>query len=276
MKTFVLYHAHCADGFGAAYAAWLALGDKDVEYIPTSYGEKPPEMPDGSRVYILDFSYDRETLLALKARMSSLNVIDHHGTAAVALEGLPFAIFDMDKSGAVLAWEFFQGTGECLGAVPKLLEYIQDRDLWRWELPQSRDISAGLSIYPKEFSVWKKLDTAGLDALKGDGAVTRLVHGQQLNSIVSRAHWARIDGQLVMVCNATVLISEAAEKLLQKYPESPFVACYFDAPKGKAVVRNYSLRSRPNFDVSAVAARYGGGGHKQAAGFSMEIKALAI
>lgn len=27
MKPLVLYHASCADGFGAAFAAWLVLGD---------------------------------------------------------------------------------------------------------------------------------------------------------------------------------------------------------------------------------------------------------
>ena len=47
-NIYILYHAHCADGFGAAWATHKRLGDhhegSKVHYLPVSYGEPPPEM----------------------------------------------------------------------------------------------------------------------------------------------------------------------------------------------------------------------------------------
>lgn len=103
--TFVLYHANCPDGFAAARAAWMSLGDA-ATYLPVSYGDPLPAIPDGSEVYIVDFSYPRPILEELEARCG-LTVIDHHATAQEALSGLAFAHFDMSKSGAVLTWEHF-------------------------------------------------------------------------------------------------------------------------------------------------------------------------
>jgi oligoribonuclease NrnB/cAMP/cGMP phosphodiesterase (DHH superfamily) len=152
VKIFVLYHANCQDGFGAAWAARDFFGDS-ATYIPVQYGDPLPEMPDGSAVYIVDFSYDRATLEALSTRVEKLVVLDHHKTAKAELDGLPFATFDMNKSGAVLTWEYFN-PGE---PPPALLLYIQDRDLWRWKLPDSREISAALTLEPRDFRHWDRL-----------------------------------------------------------------------------------------------------------------------
>ena len=58
----VIYHAHCPDGFGAAYAAWKALGPK-VQYIPLRNGASPPELDPATRMYILDLSFSRDRML---------------------------------------------------------------------------------------------------------------------------------------------------------------------------------------------------------------------
>jgi len=60
MKTQVLYHANCPDGFCAAWAAYTVFGD-DAEYLPVQYGQDPPDVA-GNRVYIVDFSYKREVM----------------------------------------------------------------------------------------------------------------------------------------------------------------------------------------------------------------------
>lgn len=162
-KTLVIYHKSCMDGAAAALAAWLKFGE-EAEYRPASYGDPAPtdEEVRGRDVYILDFSYPRAELerMALTCRSSALagykagqlQVCDHHKTAQADLTGLPFCTFDMNKSGAVLAWEYFHGTtldpveqrirGEVL---PELFAYVQDRDLWRWELPHSKEVSAALA-----------------------------------------------------------------------------------------------------------------------------------
>ena len=69
-QTYVLYHDHCPDGFGAAWAFHRTLGCQEcgqpTTYLPQSYGDPMPWMEPGSRLFILDFSYPRETILELQ------------------------------------------------------------------------------------------------------------------------------------------------------------------------------------------------------------------
>lgn len=285
MKTYVLYHAHCADGFGAAFAAWCALGPS-AEYIPVQYGDPMPPIPDGARVFIVDFSYPdnaraREELCALAER-TTLTVIDHHKTAQAALEGLPFAIFDMEKSGAVLAWEYFRAQPDpcsCFGPVPELMEYIQDRDLWRWHLPGSPEVSAGLTLEPRTFARWAEILNAGGHGISDlwHAGQTVLKRDQNLvASICAKAHvhalYAGGEGEEcrtidVIAVNTPVLQSEACHELLQRHPDQEIVGAYFQKDWRTRV---WSLRSRPGCDCSVIAKANGGGGHAQASGFTVE------
>lgn len=253
---YVLYHGTCSDGFGAALAAWKRLGES-AEYVPVQYGSPPPELPDGADVWIIDFSFPRDETLTLRDRCASLTVLDHHKTAQAALEGLDFATFDMNKSGAMLAWEHFHPGIPA----PALIRYIQDRDLWRWELPSSRAVSAGLWSYPMDFEKW---DALSVPKLASEGAAILRYMEQQTAMICSQAHRRDFDGISVPVVNATSLWSEVGEELLRLYPDAPFAGSYYELSSG---IRKWSLRSRGDFDVSAVAAAYGGGGHRAAAGF---------
>ena len=255
-KPHILFHAQCADGFGGAFAAWKALGD-GAEYVPVQYGDPAPDLPADAPLTLVDFSYDRETILALAERHPSIVVLDHHKTAQEALTGLDFAVFDMDKSGAVLAWEHFHPGRR----VPSLLEYVQDRDLWRFALPMSREVSAAIWSYPMDFEVWGSFHVARL-AREGE-TILRYME-QQAAMICSQAFLDEIGGYGVPVVNATSLWSEVGEELLRLHPDAPFAASYYDTGSG---VRKWSLRSVGDFDVSAVAKQFGGGGHRNAAGF---------
>src|SRR5262245_44398077 len=119
--TIVLYHADCADGFGAAWAIWKQF--PAARFIPVKHGNPPPAGLQDQRVVIVDFSYARETLETIATQTQALLVLDHHITAEKALADLPYAYFDMKKSGAVLAWEWAHNQ-----PTPWLLEYIQDKD----------------------------------------------------------------------------------------------------------------------------------------------------
>ena len=273
MKTFVLYHAHCADGFASAFAAWCALGDS-AEYIPVSYDEPPPEMPAGSRVFIVDFSYPREVLEALWKRTSLLTILDHHKTAEAALAGLGYAHFDMEKSGAVLAWEHFQGQGNCIGPVPMLLLYVQDRDLWRWELPNSHDVSAGLALVPRDFETWHIMadEVNAIARLVAQGQIVRKAHAALIAQICDHAHADVLATKPVetpcIVVNTPVLQSECCHELLQRFPGMAVAAAFFHGEQKLT----WSLRSRKGgADVSAIAQQFGGGGHACAAGFTEEL-----
>lgn len=254
--THVLYHAECQDGFGGAWAAWRALGG-GAQYIPVQHGDPPPPIPEGARVVIVDFAYPRDVILGLRERVGSLTILDHHKTAEEALRGLPDTVFDMHKSGAMLAWEYFH-PGQ---APPPLIGYVQDRDLWRFELPHSREVNAALGSYPQDFETWNGID---VQRLLDEGRAILRFRDQTIASIISHARTADVGGHRVPVVNATAHWSDVGEALLQRNPEAPFVALYFDDAEGR---RRWSLRSRGEFDVAELAKRFGGGGHRAAAGF---------
>lgn len=255
-RTFVLYHANCPDGFGGAWAAWLALGDA-ATYLPVSHGDPPPDLPPDASVVIVDFAYHRADTLALRERVRDLTILDHHKSAQEALGDLPYAVFDIHRSGAILAWEHFHPGKE----PPALLRYVQDRDLWRFELPNSREVTAALSSYPMEFALWSRLDIADLAR---DGTAILRFRTQTVETMVSFARYGEVGGYRVPIVNATAHWSDVGEAMLAKFPDASFVGAYFDDAEG---YRRWSLRSRPDFDVSEVAVRLGGGGHRQAAGF---------
>ena len=265
MTTAILYHAHCADGFGAAWAAWRRFGD-DASYVPVKHGVPPPRLPARADVYILDFAYPRAVTERLRRRSRHLQVIDHHLTAQKELAGLDYALFDNDKSAAVLAWEFFHPEED----VPELLRYIMDRDLWRYQLPKSREVFAGLSSYPMDFRVWSSLDVG---RLAEEGAPILRYQQQQVRELCDEARMETLAGYRVPIVNAPVFGSEVGNELLRRYPQAPFVAMYFDRGDG---LRQWSLRSREDFDVSEIARAYQNGGHRQAAGFETPIEVAFV
>jgi len=254
--THVLHHGLCQDGFGAAWAAWQALGDR-AQYLPVQHGDPPPELPEDARVVIADFSYAREVILALRERVASLTILDHHKTAEEALRGIPDTVFDMDKSGAMLAWEYFHPDAE----PPAIIRYVQDRDLWRFALPDSMEVNAALGSYPNTFEIWSGLD---LDVLRQEGRAILRFRDQTVASIVGFARIGDVGGHEVPVTNATAHWSDVGAALLERFPDAPFAALYHDDSEGR---RRWSLRSSGEFDVSELAKRFGGGGHRAAAGF---------
>lgn len=262
-STAVLYHAD-ADGFGAAYALWTVLGDS-ANYIPVQYGQPVPEIPVGtSKVYIVDFSYDRATCQALSEKYD-LVILDHHKTAEEALNGLPFAEFDMTKSGCRMAWEH---TWHSDTEVPDILRYVEDYDLWKFELPYSKEVNLYIASMPWDFKVWDKFD---LHTAITAGKAIRGFRDEQIKSALKSVRMMRLeigDGTYdVPMVNASTNISELGNVLCEAYPDAPFSVSYCD----RETVRSWSLRSVGDFDVSAVAKAVGGGGHKNAAGFSTDL-----
>lgn len=251
----ILYHAECTDGFAAAWAIWKRF--PTAEFLPVDHGQPLPIDCTGRKVVIVDFSYSRPVLEQMAKVTASLQVLDHHITAKEALDGLPYAHIDLEKSGAVLAWEWAHGTPP-----PWLLQYVQDKDLWAWKLPGSREISAGLNSYPYDFKVW---DSLKQEALEQEGrAILRFEH-QLVKKILRQAVMVRFDGVTVPCVQSAILTSQIGEQLS---PGHPFCLVWHDR-NGQ---RYFSLRSQQGAaDVAKIAVKYGGGGHTHAAGFSVPL-----
>jgi len=291
MKTYVLYHGNCPDGAGAAlaYATSIPLSEIDqTEFIPVNYGKPPPDIEDGSRVFILDFSYPRAVLEELNTRCPQLLVLDHHATAKDELDGLLYCRFDMTRSGAVMAWQYFHPCEP----VPMFFQYLQDRDLWQWKLEGSREVSAAIGSYGLDWRTWFESSMHLWDPkiLMEEGRTCLRLKNQQVDIMAHNARGALINtehrdiwirdfnsehpewGEIRPgrfygpVANATVFFSEVGERLMELHPTAPFSAYYFDRSDGR---RQWGLRARKDFDAARLIAKpMGGGGHPQACGFT--------
>ncbi len=243
------------DGFGAAWALWKRF--PHAQFVPVKHGFPQPEGLDQQHVVMVDFSYSREAILALADRTASLQILDHHITAESALADLPFAYFDMDRSGAVLAWEWAHAE-----PIPWLLQYVQDKDLWHWHLPHSREISAALASYPFNFSTW---DQFQFDLLKIEGTAILRHENSVIDKLVQGAIMISLAGHTVPAVHSPVLASQIGERLAAVHP----FGVIWHQNDGR---RYFSLRSKSGgISVSDIATQYGGGGHTHAAGFSFAI-----
>lgn len=256
--THVLYHGGCPDGFGAAFAAWKKLG-WGVQYIALQPSDPFPALPADSRVVMLDMSFKRDQFVAFRKSVESVVVLDHHLTGRQEIGDLTNTYFDMEHSGAFLAWKHFHPDT----LVPDLILHIEDRDLWKFKLPHSREVGAALNSYEQRFDLWEQLSTMGMDKLALDGGVILRYQAQVLDRICGNAIVKPFEGHEVPVVNTCVMTSEVGDRLCQIHPTAPFAVSWFDRPG----MRCYSLRSPGRFDVSTIARKNGGGGHASAAGY---------
>lgn len=291
-----LYHFPCDDGFASAWIAHKCY--PDLVMAPTNYGLPFPDVDfRGKNVLIADFSYKPDAISELMESygVRSIVILDHHKTAQVDLKDFTVEIcgnakfvagdmegmfrdfaelerpavaarFDMERSGAALTWEFcFPGE-----RMPLLIRHIEDRDLWRFALKDTRKISLLLRSYPYDLAVWSSLievnDAYSIANLYADATGIERFYDQKLAEMVPTATLKTIGKWSgVPVAHAPyAFASDLAHELLKKYPDAPFAAVVVDAYGG----RTYSLRSEDGRqDVSEVAKTFGGGGHRNAAGF---------
>ena len=302
MKPLIIFHADCQDGFGAAFAAFMALGD-EAEYVPMQYNtiKEPANLVvrfgdtfAERDVYILDFSLPKEAMDWLFANAKRVVWLDHHKTAFEmwGVEPGPFKQFRQDinlgdgvvhhidlndnKSGALLAWEYFHPGTE----VPMLIQHIDDRDRWQWKLRCSAEIHAALgSMQPWSFEQWEELiQPEHYGSLCTEGAAILRAQKQRVEQMAKQARQCVIrmpmdsptgwflDGLAV---NASIHQSEVGHELANASGTYGLVWYV-----GSDVRVRCSLRSNGEYDVSAVARAFGGGGHRNAAGFETDIKTL--
>lgn len=258
----VIYHGNCTDGFGAAYAAWKLLGDR-AEYHAAKYGAPPPNM-SGKNVVVLDFSYDNTTTKRLMKEAKSFFIIDHHKSAMIELHDVTCTRFDMNHSGAMLAWKFFHPGKDA----PRLIKFIEDRDLWKWEIPYSKEFSAAFDMVPFDFEEFSKFedDSAVDDAIKR-GSYILAYSKTVISKIAKHASSRQMDGKEVLVVNSPHWMSEIGNALSPKCDYA--LIWYYDHASRQVKV---SLRAHhEDADVSEVAKRFGGGGHRKASGFALPV-----
>lgn len=290
----VIYHGNCADGFSAAWV-FHHMQDKietAFDFHAGVYGKTPPDCTDRI-VYLVDFSYKKEVVKEICKVAYKVILIDHHKTAVEDLEPLQDSdspeyqknfewYVDMDRSGAMLAWDYWNNGAEYGPSIPRddpkyvrpplLLDYVQDRDLWKFKLSESREVSAALFSHKYSFEAWDKLMLqSSVLGLASEGSAIERKHRKDIEELLNACqHMGRIGGYDVPVANLPyTLASDAGNKMAADFKDGRFFAAtYYDT----GTDRVYSLRSCPHgMDVSQIAASYGGGGHRNAAGFKIPL-----
>lgn len=300
MKPLVIYHHNCADGFTAAWAVHQAMeadfypgvhgeqppdvAGRDVILVDFSY---PRAQLVGMAlvarsVLVLDHHKSAEGDLQSgevhlgsigEAGLQAVRIVrldnlpgpraawDHHLATASVGDGIVCALFDMERSGAGIAWDFFH-PGK---SRPALLDHVEDRDLWRFALHGTREIQAALFSYPYRFEVWDQLMLAPVFELYQQGLCIERKHHKDVAELVQVAKRQMVIGHYsVPVASLPYTLASDAGHLMAK--GQPFAACYYDKDGGRV----FSLRSTDQgVDVSEVAKLYGGGGHARAAGFTV-------
>lgn len=265
-KPLVIYHGNCADGFSAAWCFWRKYGD-DCEYMAGVYQQEPPDVT-GRCVYLVDFSYKRPVVLRMLEQATHVVLVDHHKTAIEDLAGIESEKFstitDLNRSGATLAWDLLFPHEPR----PLLLGHIEDRDLWRFKLPGTREIQACVFSHEYTFEQWDRLMAAGqselLQMTVAGAAIERKHHKDVAELVAVCKRRMIIGGHDVPVASLPYTLTSDAGHLMAQ--GEPFAACYWDTE----TARVFSLRSSDEgLDVSEIAKQYGGGGHVRAAGFSV-------
>lgn len=278
----VLYHAFCDDGMGAALAAYLKFGNK-ADYIPVEYKDPIPNVV-GKEVYIFDFSYPKEILLDPSLGAKSITMLDHHISAQKAWNVTMYADidrnisvrFDMDRSGAMLAWNYLFPDEE----PPIMLKHIQDNDLWKFDMPETKFFIGNLRSYPMTLEVWTGLleytkDPEDYELFIREGEAQDRFFKSQISFIFKKSPLIPvtingIDGGAINA--SSTFASDMGAEISAKngtfgliyYLEGDMVSC--------------SLRSQKDggCDVSELCKPFGGGGHRAAAGMKIPLKTFLL
>ena len=266
----IIYHDQCRDGFGSAYAAWKKFGDK-ADYLPLKTQAKPPGGLTGREIYILDYSFDKDNLQKLVDQNKSVLVIDHHRSTEEAVTSFPANIFDKNHSGAVLSWKYFHPNT----ATPPLLEYIEDHDLWQFKLPNNREYNVALSQYPTTFEDWDRL----VEDLKNEqflseylkkGAIISKFEDKLVENLLQYKERVLFEGHEIWALNVArtyrSILGHHLATINEKSGGVAFGVVYYRNNGGV----HLSLRSNGDFDVSEIAVKYGGRGHKNAASIRVD------
>ena len=280
MNELCIYHGSCTDGIAAAWVAWTA--NPDQIFYPGVYQKAPPwEIIDNvDHVLLVDFSYKRPVLEQIVDRVRSVTVLDHHKTAQADLESLLTedkiqGSFNMDLCGALITWYWFFPDQN----PPQLLKEIDAYD--RWLDTKDQILITGLKSYPhtpedSSKEAWEKLMrlwAAHMNAadscseLYEEGRHIHRYYRQRVDETKEHARLVRLVDLDIPTVNAPYyLVSDVAGELAEESDGVKAGMVWWQNNDGSVTFR---LRSHGAFDVSKIAMVFGGGGHKNAAGFKL-------
>ena len=267
-KIIVFYHDDL-DGFTGAWTAWKKLKDR-AEYMELGYDTKNYDFLfqlKDKDIYMIDYSLDKKEMLNL-AEKNKVILIDHHFSSKETANLLPGSVFDDKRSGASLSWKYFHSNKK----PPLIVRYVEDYDIWKFELPHAKELIAVLKLYSFNFKVWDKVAKIFQDKRKIKELIKKgqaIVDYQKslIGELSNKGQEVIFEGNDAIAVNSPVLSSEIGNHIYTKTGKIGIVWSY----KGKDKLKiHVSLRGDGKINLSELANKFGGGGHKAAAGFAIE------
>lgn len=273
-KVFCYFHDADLDGW--ASSAIVKMKYHNTEFFGYDYNNDIILANGYDIIFIVDLSLTVDETKMLQKNNKKVIWIDHHARKIEQLENI-FTIEGLrDKennhSACVLTWKYlFPGK-----KVPGILETIEDLDLWKFELLYTDKICTALFIecmkdrdrliYLIEMweNEWKKYAEKGKLHIK--------MRENQIDFLLTTIKFKEWLGYKVGIINSPVHTSQTGHDILQNYPDVQ-IAIIWHASKD---VIKVSLRSRGDIDVAKIAMEFGGGGHKPAAGFSINLNNIEM
>ncbi len=311
-KITVMYHKNCIDGLMSAVNYYAMYKEKDllssVTFLPVQYGEPLPplELIKDRVVIVLDFSFSYAQTQEIIKICKQFSMLDHHQSAIDNLmqEGLfPDALFnsaaivqcthlvaganyriliDKDKSGATLAYYSVLSSianVQTLAALKYLSVRVADRDLWKFEFHDSKAVHEFLSHIRGDVgrvydTIFKTVQTPMQEINDWvNWADVRVTFREELAmNYAKKAVVVPFMGYDTPVVNVASDFASLVGDFLGK--ENPLAAMYV-VTNDKVLV---SLRSNQatGVNVKEIAAKFGGGGHDHAAGFSIPHDMIGV
>ena len=283
----IIYHHPCQDGQSASWVvkhyldsigkSYELIGMQHFDYVKPDYLAKLYDRVKDKYVIVLDFSFTLEITQRISEITKGIVILDHHITSRDTLQSIEFAYFDMDLSGVGLAWKYIHPSEE----MPLFIQMIQDRDLWEWKVPQSKDFCEGLFNYlyitennEEGYKIYEEIyKTGNLDKYIEFGRVLRIKKDKTLAKMVKNTkkyYKYRHNGQILRVKIANCdkeMSSDLGNALCDEGICDFAVTWRYDHKLEEYWV---NLRSTNEVDVSNISKRYKGGGHKNAAACALK------
>lgn len=296
----IVFHAPCPDGFGAAWSYYHYIkklgakviggvldADDELEYLECDLlgkrirfireshrfeaTEKLLKEAGTQQILFADICPPREMLIKCYEHFDSIQVLDHHISAQEDCGDLPYTFFDMERSGAGIVWDWF-----CRDKLnmprPLLINLIEDRDIYKWQIPNAKELLLVVEMYKRTFPEWDKISArlmSNYEDCLAEGKSYLRYHDKVIAvlSSANKVHKLQIGKYTLPALNCNFYQSELGNKLADAN-KIKTAAVYYCTGKGW----NVSLRSIKDIglDVSKIAQEYGGGGHKNAAAFQVE------
>jgi oligoribonuclease NrnB/cAMP/cGMP phosphodiesterase (DHH superfamily) len=266
MKCF--YHKVDLDGKCSAAIVKDALSE--TRCVPFDYGEQFPweSIQPREAVFLVDISLRPEDMAQLN-QLCELVWIDHHQTAIQAIDQSIAGAREVGKAGCELTWGFLHQEALPLGVL-LLGRYDvwdqSDKKLWNEKILPFQLGMKSHNASPENQALWTRVftDEDFVSALIERGQAIQGFQAEQNRATMERSsHEGTFAGYKAIFCNAAGG-SQLFDKFYDAQKHDLMVAYVMDKHK----VWKVSLYTeRPDLDVSALAKKFGGGGHRQAAGF---------